>query len=106
VKTNASSRMDDQSKAGGRGSLRRFVEHSTREAKEHAAAACNLLRRSAVELAAGIFWAPWTVSWAAREEGGSAMGDGDSLRVPFGGEDGEEMEQQRCAWMLLGAGQG
>jgi hypothetical protein len=106
VKTNASSRMGDQSEAGGRGSLRRFVEHSTREAKEHAAAACSLLRRSAVELAAKIFWAPWTVSWAAREEGGSAMGDGDSLRVLFGGEDGEEMEQRRCAWMPLGAGQG
>ena len=44
--------MDDQSKAGGRGSLRRFVEHSTREAKEHAAAACSLLRGSAVKLAA------------------------------------------------------
>jgi hypothetical protein len=47
--------MEDQSEAGGRGSLRRFVEHSTREAKEHAAAACSLLRRSAMELAAGIF---------------------------------------------------
>jgi hypothetical protein len=42
--------MGDQSEAGGRGSLR-LVEHSTREAKEHAAAACSLLRRSAVELA-------------------------------------------------------
>jgi hypothetical protein len=29
-----------------------FVEHSTREAKEHAAAACRLLRGSAEELAA------------------------------------------------------
>jgi hypothetical protein len=42
----------NQSEARGRGSLRRFVEHSTREAKEHAAAACSLLRVSAVELAA------------------------------------------------------
>jgi hypothetical protein len=56
-------------------------------------------------LAAGIFWAPWTVSWAAREEGGSAMGDGDSLRLLFGGEDGEEMEQRCGTGMLLGAGQ-
>jgi hypothetical protein len=28
--------------------------------------------------AAGIFWATWTMSWAAREEWGSAMGDGKS----------------------------
>jgi hypothetical protein len=41
-----------RSEARGRGSLRRFVEHSTREAKEHAAAVCSLLRVSAVELAA------------------------------------------------------
>jgi uncharacterized protein YjlB len=33
------------------------------------------------------------------------MGDGDSLRLLFGGEDGEEMEQQCGAGMLLGAGQ-
>ena len=39
------------------------------------------------------------------EEWGSAMGDGDSLRVLFCGEDGEEMEQRRCAGLLLGAGQ-
>jgi hypothetical protein len=52
VKTNAPSRTGDRNDAGGRGSLRRFVEHSTREAKEHAAAACSLLRGSAVKLAA------------------------------------------------------
>ncbi|KAL5647145.1 hypothetical protein ACJX0J_041500 [Zea mays] len=48
----------------------------TREAKEHAAAACSLLRRSAVELAAGILWAPWTVSWAvlASRQGWSSDG--------------------------------
>jgi hypothetical protein len=34
------------------------------------------------------------------------MGDGDSLRVLFGGEYGEEMEQRRCAGMLLGADRG
>jgi hypothetical protein len=51
AKANASSRMRDRSEAGGRSSLRRFVEHSTREAKEHVAAACSLLRRPAVELA-------------------------------------------------------
>jgi hypothetical protein len=30
------------------------------------------------------------------EEWGSALGDSDSLRVLFCGEDGEEMEQRRC----------
>jgi hypothetical protein len=34
------------------------------------------------------------------------MGDGDSLRMLFGGEYGEEMEQWRCAGMLLGANRG
>ena len=34
------------------------------------------------------------------------MGDGDSLRVLFVGEYGEEMEQRRCAEMLLGADRG
>jgi hypothetical protein len=34
------------------------------------------------------------------------MGDGDSLRVLFGGEYGEEMEQRRCAGMLLGVDRG
>jgi hypothetical protein len=40
------------------------------------------------------------------EEWGSVMGDGDSLRVLFCGEDGEEMEQRRCTGLLLGAGHG
>jgi hypothetical protein len=40
------------------------------------------------------------------EEWGSALGDSDSLRVLFCGEDGEEMEQRRCAGLLLGAGHG
>jgi hypothetical protein len=38
VKTNASSRTGDRNEAGGHGSLRRFIEHPTREAKEHATA--------------------------------------------------------------------
>jgi hypothetical protein len=97
--------MDDQSEAGGRGSLRRFVEHSTHEAKEHAAAACSLLRRSAVELTAGIFWAPWTVSWAAREEGAQPWATVTRCGCCLVGKMGEEMEQRRCAGMLLGAGQ-
>ena len=66
--------MGDQSEAGGRGSLRRFVEHSTHEAKEHAAAACSLLRRSAVELTAGIFWAPWTVTDVEARKRGEQTG--------------------------------
>jgi hypothetical protein len=34
------------------------------------------------------------------------MDDDGSLRVLFCGEDGEEMEQRRCAGLLLGAGHG
>jgi hypothetical protein len=58
VKTNASSRTGDRNEAGGHGSLRRLVEHPTREAKEHAAAG-----QCSARLVAGIWTALRKGQW-------------------------------------------
>jgi hypothetical protein len=58
MKTNASSRMGDRSEAGGRGSLLRFVEHPTREAKEHA-----FVGQCSTRLVAGIWTALRQGQW-------------------------------------------
>jgi hypothetical protein len=50
-------------------------------------------------LAARIFWAPWTVSWAAREEGGSAYSWAASMeKEPL---RTEVVEQEMVASFLL-----
>jgi hypothetical protein len=74
VKTNALSRRGDRSEAGGRGSLRRFVEHSTRETKEHAAAG-----QCSARLVAGIWTAQIGSMQATRRESEAAGG------LPFWG---------------------
>jgi hypothetical protein len=50
--------MGDRNEARGRGSLRRFVEHPTREAKEHAAAG-----QCSARLVAGIWTALRQGQW-------------------------------------------
>jgi hypothetical protein len=74
VKTNASSRRGDRSEARGHGSLRRFVKHSTREAKEHAAAG-----QCSARLVAGIWTTQIGSMQATWRESGAAGG------LPFWG---------------------